>query len=115
MLLASARAVPGCGPHEVGAGFVDGDAVPSRLGAVTGCDVVRWFGIGSRRSRVGAALDRCRVFDREGLGLLAEVAAMTGPAWRCDYRRGRVGWIPVASDALEGLAEDERAYGVTAE
>jgi hypothetical protein len=43
ILLASATPVPGRGPHEVGAAFVDDDRVVAHLASLTGLDLDRWF------------------------------------------------------------------------
>jgi hypothetical protein len=118
ILIASTTPVPGRGPHEVGAGFVDEDRVMSRLAALTGLDLVRWFG-GNRNfdpalltEPVRNQLASIQVFDRDELDLLSLVLRATGPLFMYDWRTGRVAFEPVSESTLALMNLDEQLNGI---
>lgn len=112
VLIASARPMARYGPHEVGAGFVDGDAVLAQLAACTGVELLTWFGSGEPDVNLVAKLRRHRLFLIDELSRLAQILALTGPVWRYDYRRGRISFLPIGDDPLQTLTPEQRTHGI---
>lgn len=94
LLLAAARPVPGCAPHEVGAGFVDEGGVIRQLAGLTGADAIALFCDRIPDPRVTTALERHRLFDPDELATLAAVVRVTSPLWAYDYQQQRLGRVP---------------------
>lgn len=108
ILLSAATPVPGRGPFEVGAGFVDDARVIRRLAAVNGSDLARWFGGGV----ADPGLAEIRPFDADQLAVLNLVLQATGPAYSYDYRTRRMGCAPILDMELNTLTLDERIHGL---
>ena len=96
MILASARPMPGYGPHEVGAGFVDASGFEAWLAARTGLDLVEWFATDGSELDDGAKeeLLALRLFDPSTIPELFRAVLGTRPTWMYDYATRELTRIP---------------------
>lgn len=118
LLLSAATPIPGYGPHEVGAGFVDIDRVVARLATVSGLDLVSWFGpaeasavLRTRDPAVASRLADLRVFDPDTLRVLDLTLRSTGPVYFYDWQTRRLPFAPLAAGELDSMNLDERLSG----
>jgi hypothetical protein len=115
-LLSAATPMPGYGPHEVGAGFLDDARMIAWLANVSGLDIARWFcpnGFApqSLDHQTEDQLADVQVFDEGDLALLAQVVLSTGPVLFYDWRKQRSAFAPFPSEAIDALDLDLRING----
>jgi len=116
-LLAAATPMPRYGSHEVGAGFLDESRMVAWLSTRTALDLVQWFSrpeVDPRAidERVRNQLADTRVFDADGLGLLAQLVRSTGPVFFYDWRTQRSAFAPFPSEAIDDMDLDRRINGL---
>ncbi|TFC83303.1 hypothetical protein E3T23_02740 [Cryobacterium cheniae] len=116
LLLEAARPMPGYDVHQVGAGFVNTNAVLDRLAEISGLQVVRLFGGAgiSLTHEAANELAALRPFDARQLRELAGIISVTGPQFAYDYRGERVAAQPLHPEDVRDLPIFERTLGVSA-
>jgi hypothetical protein len=112
MLVKAARPVPGYGPHEVGAGFLDEDIALDYLASLSGASLIRMFGDGHGSTSLFDKTSDIKVLDRTELQTLAELVRLSSPIWKFDWRTQRWALRRASADELSDLSEDERRYGI---
>ncbi len=107
MILKSARPMPGYRVHEVGAGFVSESMFLDWLSRQTVGEFLKPFGA---VDKIPPPLQQAQLFDRAGLGNLAETVKCSRPTWFFDYERQRFGVNRTPDEGEQVLPATGRGY-----